>query len=265
MPRKALCAAAVFALCFSLAARQPAPLARHFDGQSWWAHVKFLADDNLEGRETGSDGLRKAESYVVDQFSKAKLQPAGSNGFYQPVKFVSLQIVEKDSSAPLVHAGKTEPLTLGEDAYFNTRAELSSEEITAPLVFAGYGLKISEHNYDDLSGLDPNGQIGVYLAGSPSEIPTALSAHYQTIGERWKSLKQAGVIGVINIPNPASMDIPWSRMSLNRAHPSMDLAHAEFNETQGLTMSLTFNAAQAEKLFDASGHKFDEIAALGKD
>ena len=265
MQRKALCAAAVFALTFSIAARQPASPARHFDGQSWWVHVKFLADDNLEGRETGSDGLRKAESYVVDQFSKSKLQPAGTDGFYQPVKFISRQIVEKDSSAALVQTGKTESLILGEDAYFNTRAELSSEEITAPLVFAGYGLKIPENNYDDLSGLDLNGKIVVYLAGSPSDIPTALSAHYQTIGERWKSLKQAGVIGVINTPNPASMDIPWSRMSLNRAHPSMDLADAEFNETQGLKMSMTFNPAQAEKLFAASGHKFEEIAALGKD
>ena len=173
--------------------------------------------------------------------------------------------MEKDSSAALVVSGKAEPLTLGEDAYFNTRAELSSEEVTAPLVFAGYGLKIPENNYDDLSGLDLNGKIVVYLAGSPSEIPTALSAHYQTIGERWKSLKQAGAIGVITIPNPASMDIPWSRMSLNRAHPSMDLADAEFNETQGLKMSMTFNPAQAEKLFAASGHKFDQIAALGKD
>src|SRR5258708_38191638 len=120
MHRKALCAAAVFALCFSLAARQPAPLARHFDGQSWWAHVKFLADDNLEGRETGSDGLRKAESYVVDQFSKAKLQPAGSNGFYQPGKFVSRQIVEKDSSPPLVPPAKPHPLTLPAHPYFYT-------------------------------------------------------------------------------------------------------------------------------------------------
>ena len=108
MQRKALCAAAVFALTFSIAAGRPAPLARHFDGQSWWAHVKFLADDNLEGRETGSDGLRKAESYVVDEFSKSKLQPAGTNGFYQPVKFISREIVEKDSSAALVVSGKAE-------------------------------------------------------------------------------------------------------------------------------------------------------------
>src|ERR1700720_1339915 len=265
MQRKALCAAAVLALSFSLAARQPAPPARHFDGQSWWAHVKFLADDNLEGRETGSEGLRKAESYAVDQFSKAGLQPAGTNGFYQPVKFISRQIVEKDSSAALVVSGKAQPLTLGDDAYFSTRADLSSEEITAPLVFVGYGLKIPEKNYDDLSGLDLHGKIVVYLAGSPSDIPTALSAHYQTIGERWKSLKQAGVIGTINIPNPASMDIPWSRMSLNRAHPSMELADPEFNETQGLKMAMTFNPEQAEKLFAASGHPFREIAALGKD
>jgi Zn-dependent M28 family amino/carboxypeptidase len=265
MPRKALSAAALFAFAFNLAAQQSAPPTRHFDGQSWWAYVKFLADDNLEGRETGSEGLRKAESYVVDQFSKAGLQPAGTNGFYQPVKFISRQIVEKDSSAALVVSGKAQPLTLGDDAYFSTRADLSSEEITAQLVFVGYGLKIPERNYDDLSGLDLHGKIVVYLAGSPSDIPTALSSHYQTIGERWKSLKQAGAIGIITIPNPASMDIPWSRMSLNRAHPSMDLADLEFNETQGLKMAMTFNPAQAEKLFAGSGHTFEEIAALGKD
>jgi len=265
MPRKALCAAALFAFAFNLAAQQSAPPTRHFDGQSWWAHVKFLADDNLEGRETGSEGLRKAESYVVDQFSKAGLQLAGTNGFYQQVKFISRQIVEKDSSASLLLSGKAQPLTLGDDAYFSTRADLSSEEVTAQLVFVGYGLKIPEKNYDDLSGLDLHGKIVVYLAGSPSDIPTALSSHYQTIGERWKSLKQAGVIGVITIPNPASMDIPWSRMSLNRAHPSMDLADPEFNETQGLKMAMTFNPTQAEKLFAGSGHTFEEIAALGKD
>src|SRR4029077_4942335 len=105
------------------------------DGQSWWAHVKFLADDNLEGRETGSEGLRKAESDGVDQFSKGGVALAGTNGFYQQVKFISRQIVEKDSSASLLLSGKAQPLTLGDDAYFSTRADLSSEEVTAQLVF----------------------------------------------------------------------------------------------------------------------------------
>src|ERR1700732_1658327 len=176
MSRKALCASTLCAIAFSLAAQQAPQPTRYFDGQSWWAHIKFLADDSLEGRETGSEGLRKAESYVVDQFTKAGLQPAGTDGFYQPVKFISRQIVEKDSSAALRRSRKVEPLTLGEDAFFSTRADLSSEEITAPLVFVGYGLKIPENNYDDLSGLDLNGKIVLYLAGSPSEISTALSA-----------------------------------------------------------------------------------------
>jgi len=255
----------IIAFAAATAARQAAQQPRHFDGNSWWAHVKFLADDNLEGRETGSEGLSKAESYVVDQFTKAKLQPAGTDGFYQPVKFVSREIVEKDSSAALWRAGKAEPLVFGDDAYFNTRVDLTSEEITAPLVFAGYGLKIPENNHDDFAGLDLNGTIVVYLSGSPADVSGALSAHYQGLGERWKSLKALGAVGLVNIPNPASMDIPWSRMSANRTHPSMDLADPEFNETQGLKLYLTFNPEQAEKLFSGSGHTFAEIAQLGRD
>jgi hypothetical protein len=263
--------AVISGLAMSLLAAQPAQ--QHFDGQTWWNHVKVLADDNMEGRETGSAGLRKAQAYLVAQLTQAGLQPAGVNGFYQPVKLVQREIDEKNSSAALVQGGnqggnqggKIQPLVLGEDAYFNTRADLVAEEISAPLVFVGYGLQIPEKSYDDFAGLDLHGKIVVNLAGSPADVPGALASHYQTAIERWKALKAAGAIGIVSLPNPASMDIPWSRMSLNRAHPSMDLAGSEFNETPGLKMALTFNPAQAEKLFAGSGHTFAEIAELGKD
>jgi Zn-dependent M28 family amino/carboxypeptidase len=245
-----------------LLAQQPAI---HFDGKTWWSHVNALASDEMEGRETGSAGLRKAEAYVVDQLTKAGLQPAGADGFYQSIRFVAREIVEKDSSAALVRDGKPQPLVLGEDAFFGTRADLAAEEITAPLVFIGYGLRVPEMKHDDLAGLDLKGKVVVILAGSPSEMPSALAAHYQSAGERWKALRSAGVLGIVNIPNPAAMDIPWSRMSLNRARPSMELADAEFNETAGQKMQLTFNPAQAEKLFAGSGHTFAELAALAKD
>jgi Zn-dependent M28 family amino/carboxypeptidase len=239
--------------------------AKHFSGDAWWAHVQFLADDNLEGRETGSEGLRKAESYVVDQFKKAGLEPAGTDGYYQPVKFISREIVESESSAALISGGKAQPLVLGDDAYFSTRVNLTPDAITAKLVFVGYGLKIPEQNFDDLAGLDLKGKLVVYLLGSTADTPTALSAHYQTMLERWKSLKAAGAIGVIAIPNPASMDIPWSRVTLSRTQPSMDLVGQEFDESEGLKLALIFNPANAEKLFAGSGHTFAEIAALGKD
>jgi Zn-dependent M28 family amino/carboxypeptidase len=254
---------ATLLLGVAIHAEERSPL--HFDGSTWWSHVSVLAADDMEGRETGSEGLRKAEAYVVDQLTKAGVQPAGVNGFYQPMRFISRQIVEKDSSASLVRDGKAEPLALGEDAFFSTRADLVPEEVAAPLVFIGYGLKVPESHHDDLAGLDLKNKVVVILAGSPAEMPSALAAHYQSAGERWKALRSAGAIGIVNIPNPAAMDIPWSRMSLNRAHPSMDLADPEFDETSGLKTQLTFNPANAEKLFAGSGHTFAELAALARD
>ncbi|HEY2457240.1 MAG TPA: M28 family metallopeptidase, partial [Candidatus Acidoferrum sp.] len=140
-----------------------------------------------------------------------------------------------------------------------------SGSFTASLVFIGYGLRVPENDLDELAGLDLKDKVVVYLAGSPSDIPTALASHYQTIAERWKALRAAGAIGIVAIPNPASMDVPWSRISLNRNHPSMDLADPEFNETAGLQVAVLFNPASAEQLFEGSGHTFAEVAALGKD
>ena len=237
---------------------------KDFDGKSWWEHVKVLAADNMEGRETGSPGLQRAEAYVVDQLKKAGIEPAGENGYYQPVKLVSRQIDEKNSSMALVQNGKAEPLTLGEDAFFSSRVDLAPQ-VEAPLVFVGYGLKVPEENYDDFADLDLKGKIAVIFSGIPSNIPGPLSSHYQTAAERWKTLKAAGAIGALTIPNPASMDIPWSRMTLARTHPSMDLVGAEFNETAGEKIGGVINPAHADKLFAASGHSFQEILDISKD
>jgi len=258
-----------FAILFLALAASAAPqqnsVASHFDGNSWWGHVKFLADDSLEGRDTGSEGLRKAQAYAVEQLQKAGLEAAGTKGFYQPVRLVEYQLYEDKSSLSLIAGDKPTALSFADDAFIGTRATRESTKLSAPLVFIGYGLKIPEKNLDELVGLDLKGKIVVYLAGSPEDIPTAVASHYQTPSERWKSLHEAGAIGTVTIFNPASMDIPWSRISINRNHPSMDLADLEFNETPGLQLGVSFNPASAEKLFAGSGHTFAEIAALGKD
>jgi Zn-dependent M28 family amino/carboxypeptidase len=240
---------------------QPAPT--HFDGKTWWDYVKVLAADNMKGRETGSKELQNAEDYVVKQLKQDGLQPAGPNGYYQPVKFITRQIVEKDSSLALVHDGKTSPLTLGDDAFFSTRVDLAPS-VEAPLVFVGWGLNVPEQNYNDLAGLDLKGKIAVLINGSPSELSSALAAHYQSSAERWKALHRAGAIGIIGISNPAFMDIPWSRMSLNRTHVTMTLADPKFNDTEGEKLSVTFNPGKAEQLFAGSGHSWQEIVDAAK-
>src|SRR5580693_4162789 len=100
------------AICSLLPAQQP----MHFDGKSWWNHIEVLADDKLEGRDTGSRGEREAQNYAVRQLKNAGAEPAGVDGFYQTVKFTSRQIVENDCSLTLIGDGKREPLVLGDDA-----------------------------------------------------------------------------------------------------------------------------------------------------
>jgi hypothetical protein len=248
-------------LTVAACAAQAAP---NFDGQSWWTTVKVLADDKFEGRETGSSGERQAQAYIVQQLKALGVEPAGSEGFYQRVKLRTTEIQEASSSLAIVHNGQSQPLTLGEQAYFSTRYVLAPK-VDAPMVFVGYGLKIPEQGYDDLAGIDLKGKVAVVLTGSPAEIPSALSAHYQSRGERWRILKAAGAIGIVSIPNPASMEMSWSRMALNRGLPSMDLAGPEFDETAGSQLAVAFNPAYADLLFAGTGHTFAEIAALGQD
>jgi Zn-dependent M28 family amino/carboxypeptidase len=257
----------LFTLALALASSAFAqqPTVSHFDGNSWWSHVKFLADDSLEGRDTGSEGLLKAESYAAEQLRKAGLEPAGTNGYFQPIHFNQFQVDETKSSLNLIANGQSKPISFADDAYISTRITHGSTSVNAPLAFIGYGLRIPERNLDELAGLDLRGKIVVYLTGSPSDVPGALASHYQTVSERWKSLRAVGAVGVIGIANPASMDIPWSRISVNRNHPSMDLADPEFNEVEGLQLGIAYNPESAEPLFVGSGHTFAELAALAKD
>lgn len=47
------------------------------------AHVKYLADDKLEGRRTGSAGELLAMQYIESNFQKIGLEPKGTNGYIQ--------------------------------------------------------------------------------------------------------------------------------------------------------------------------------------
>ena len=102
----------------------------------WWAHVTTLADDRLEGRQTGTDGYRKAAAYVVEQFERAGLKAAGTRGYLQPVQFTQRRILEDQSRLALVRDGKEDVLRFGDDTGVNLRAELTPS-VEAPLVFVG--------------------------------------------------------------------------------------------------------------------------------
>lgn len=251
--------ALVLIMCAAVVAQENKP-AKKSDGKSWWEHVKVLADDNMEGRDTGSAGHKRAAAYVADQMKKDGLKPAGTDGYFQAIKFVTRKIDESKSSMSLIRDGKEEPLSLGEDANLGVRGNPTAET-EAPLVFVGYGLRVPEANYDDFAGLDLHGKVAVIFAGAPPQIPAALAAHYQSGEERVKTLKALGAVGTINIANPKHMDIPWSRSTLGRLKPSMSLADSD---APTLSFGAGFNPAHADKLFAGTGHTLDEMVELAE-
>src|SRR5262249_47524445 len=227
----------------------------------WWSHVEALANDGMDGRNTGSAGHKRAAEYVAAQFQKAALEPAGVGGVIQPVKFKTRKNDRSRSSLALVKDGAEEKLTLGEDANISMRVDPAAT-VEAPLVFVGYGLAVPERGIDDLAGLNVKGAIVVHIAATPKSLPGPLQAHFGSAGERWKMYKAAGAIGVATIANPKSMDIPWARSTLARLQPAMSLADTSLSDTAGQQLSLTINPAHADTFFAGSGHTFAELLAL---
>ena len=252
--RQAFPPALLLALTVSLTAQ---------DGARWWSYVEFLANPALEGRNTGSEGHKKAAEFVAAQFERDGLKPAGVQGYIQPVRFDTMQLDEANSSLKLVRGDIAKPVVLGEDAIIGARnyPEPSAE---GPLVFIGHGLKIPEANYDDFAGIETKGRIAVFLTGAPPNVPAALASHYQSAAERAKTLKAAGVIGTISIANPKHIDIPWPRIAANRGQMTMQLAAQGSTETGSIRIAVTWNPAHADELLTGTGHTFDELVALAE-
>jgi Zn-dependent M28 family amino/carboxypeptidase len=239
----------------------PIALLAQSHSSRWWSHVEALANDGMEGRNTGSPAHKRAAEYVAEQFRKAGLEPAGTSGFIQPVPFKTRRIDESASSLALVRNGRTEPLVLGEDANISARVD-AAPALEAPLVFAGYGLNIPERGINDFANLNLKGAIVVYISATPKSLPGPLQAHFGSAAERWKMYKAAGAIGSISIANPKTSDIPWERSTLARLQPSMSLADPSFDDAAGQQLAVTMNPAHADKLLAGSGHTFAELLAL---
>jgi hypothetical protein len=244
------------------------------EGDRWWAHIQFLADDKLEGRNTGSEGYRKAVEYVAGQFEKYGLKAAGTDGYLQNVKFETRQLVEEESSLTLVRDGKSEPLKLGEEANLSPRADLAPS-IEAGMVFVGTGLHIPDAKYDDLAGLDLKGKIAVYVnGGGPKDIPGNLKSHSSSAAERWNAFREAGAIGIATIagigpgPNGGAAGGGGGRGAGGArppAPPTISLADPELQETAGMKVSVTITRAGAEKFLEGSGHTVAELQKLAMD
>jgi Peptidase family M28 len=227
-------------------------------GKAWWKNVEYLASDDLQGRDVGSPGFDKAAEYVATQFERAGLKPAGTQNYFQPVAFTGVSLDAADSTLALVRNGQTSPVPVPQEVQLGYSTS-SAPRVEAPIVFAGYGLVVPEAHYDDLQGLNVKGAVVAFLTGGPTRIDGNLRSHYSSTEERWKALRAAGAVGMISIPNPKTMEIPWSRQEASWGRPRVNLADAALSGNRGMQFNASWNPAKADDLLAGSGHTFQEI------
>ena len=169
------------------------------------AHVRILADDAMEGREAGHAGYDRSAEYVAGQFRALGLKPAGDRpeadgltGFVQKVTLQGAKRVADGSKLVLTRAdGSRIALSYPNDFITGVSMNEAATQISAPLVFAGFGLDAPERGHNDYAGLDVKGKIVVLLSGTPDGWPSEIAAHYGTT--KAQTAARLGAVGIITV------------------------------------------------------------------
>jgi hypothetical protein len=138
------------------------------------AHVEFLSSDEMQGREAGQDGARRAEDYIGAAFARFGLEPLpGRDRFHIDL---TLYADDYDRSATALRlGGATDGYTAKAGIDFRPFDFSGEGSVEAEVVFVGYGITAPEHGYDDYAGLDVEGKIVLVLRHEPGEADPASS------------------------------------------------------------------------------------------
>src|SRR5579864_8214735 len=142
------------------------------------AHVRFLADDLLEGRGTGQRGGDIAAKYIATEFALYGLKPAGENGSYmQKVPMVGVTAQPDTTISIIPDSGAPLNLKMGDDYVASNETHQPVVDIDAPIVYVGYGIEAPEYKWDDYKGTDVRGKVLLMLVNDRLRmIPTFLKA-----------------------------------------------------------------------------------------
>ena len=229
------------------------------------AHVRFLADDLLEGRGTGSRGGDIAAHYIATQFALYGLKPAGDDGGYlQRVDFTGVQ-TQDGTTASLVPAnGSPEVLTRGTDYVVGNQTQTDSVDIDAPIVFAGYGIDAPEFHWDDFKGVDVKGKVILVIVNEPpSKDPKFFAAQTMTYYGRWtykfEEAARKGAIGALIIHRTDLASYGWHVVQSSWSNEEVYLAN---DKDPKLKAAAWVQWDVARRIFADSGLNLDDMVAL---
>ena len=238
---------AAFASAFVCAAAFAHDAEPEFRPEPFRAHVAFLADDLLEGRDAATRGYDIAAKYVATRFEALGLKPGTNGGWYQTVPFVRARLGE--TPAKVTVGGTT--FSNGEGVLIRPSTAEASQAIDAPVVFAGYGLDLPARGFNDYRGLDVRGKWVAVLSGFPKGTPSEIGAHLNA--EKARMAERHGAIGVITLLTREDMERrPWARRIEGMDEPELswvDPAGQPYRIAPGIRGTATFDESAAQALF----------------
>lgn len=231
------------------------------------SHLHFLADDLLEGRETGSRGHEIASLYISSEFQKYGLTRAGDEGSYlQRVDYIQAFLDQESPQMTLTSAQGEEELQYPKD--YITYANVSAKETSmqGELVFVGYGITANELDHNDYQGIDVEGKIVVALSGKPKSFPSEEGAHFASGRQKLRYAADNGAIGFITLATPLSEKVRPYQNSLNYLHtPSVRWLKEDgspSNTQPAIRGGAYLNMETAAKIFAGAPTSLEDVYAM---
>jgi len=176
-------------------------------------HLRFLADDLLEGRAVGTPGIALAAAYHESVFRSLGLAPAFGSSYRQSF---SLTGSRPDPKATLVFAagGKRFAPALNKDFVLGSHRRDVPDVVEGDLVYVGYGIQAPGRGWDDIKGEDLSGKVLLFEVNEPGNHPGGIfEGTAMTYYGRWTyKLEQAsrlGARGVLIIHHPVGAAYGW--------------------------------------------------------
>jgi len=231
------------------------------------ADVEFLADDLLEGREAGTRGYDLAARYVASALKAAGYVPGADDGtYFQQVPFI--ESTPTATSMRLTVNGATTEVPLPDQGLVGPSASQPTVEVSAPLVFAGFGVTAPEFGYDDYAGLDVKGKIVALRFNAPEKLPSEPRAHYASTDHKLKNAADHGAVAVVTVLGPDDLKrFPWEQAKTYFGRPTLAWANADGTPgavEKRLKAVAYLNPQGAARLFARAPLTFEQAVDTGR-
>jgi Zn-dependent M28 family amino/carboxypeptidase len=228
------------------------------------AHVRFLSDDLLEGRGTGSRGGDIAAKYIATQFALDGLKPAGDGGGYlQKVEFTGVHTLPATVAALQPAQGNAIDLKFGDDYVTSNQTQTDSIDVDAPIVFVGYGIEAPEYRWNDYKGVDVKGKVVLLIVNEPpSQDPKFFNGEALTYYGRWtykfEEAARKGAVGCLIIHRTDLASYGWAVV---RSSWSNEQVYLSNDRDPKLKSASWIQLDVARQLFKAASLSLDDMLA----